>query len=350
MNQSLRSHVDQKTLELGRWVMSRRRIYLDLCFWIRAREAKLARSTNAEDYALLALLTDAVSAGRVVCTISDMIFLELLRQSDPSTRAATADLVDQLGKGISLIPHRDRFAIEVQHFIYDRIGLNQPPLEECVWTKVGYVLGEIHPTGLPPELNEVETQKGFFDYMWSFPIAKLISVIGDREPPETFFEEQAKRLNRLNAEHSHEIKSFAQVYRDEVYGVLEEAAPIALNAIRALAPPHLKGAAVSPEHLNVARGVLRAAIAKREGRRALRTAHLGAAFHAAVRWNSGRQLTANDLPDLHHAQAGMGYCDAFFTDAPTRNLVQQNNLALAEDFGCEAFSTVSNAVRWLREQ
>ena len=111
-----------------------------------------------------------------------MVFLELLKQSDPSTRAATADLVDQLSKGISLIPHLARFATEVRHFFYDRIGLNQPPLEECVWTKVGYVLGEFHPTGVPAGLDEAETQKGFVDYMWSFPLARLISAIGDGEP------------------------------------------------------------------------------------------------------------------------------------------------------------------------
>jgi len=46
----------------------------------------------------------------------------------------------------------------------------------------------------------------------------------------------------------------------------------------------------------------------------LRTIHISACLHAAVRWDKKRQLEGNDLFDFHHAAAALAYCDAFFTE------------------------------------
>ncbi len=56
-------------------------------------------------------------------------------------------------------------------------------------------------------------------------------------------------------------------------------------------------------------GLLRAAVRKPAGRRALRTLQVGALLHAALRWNRTQKLNANDMFDFHHAGAALGYCD-----------------------------------------
>jgi hypothetical protein len=328
--------------------MSRKRIYLDKCFWIYLRDANLGRSKVPEAQVLLQLLTQAVTGDRVICPISDVLFLELLKQTDLASRAATVDLIDQLSRGVSLVPHEERFKIESQQFFLTHLDQSLPPVEHLVWTKVGYVLGVIHPLP-PPNLDAEGVQIGFFDFVWDRPLRQIMSVIGDREPPESLFEEQAAELNRLNAEHAPDMKSYPQVYKDEVQGVLELATPVGLAAIRSLEGAPMSATAGNA-HIDAraVHALLCAAIAKPDGRRALRTAHLQATFHAAVRWNRTKRLKANDLPDFLHAQAGIGYCDALLTDGPTKHLADQKNLRIGDDFPCMVIASVPDAVSWMR--
>jgi hypothetical protein len=91
------------------------------------------------------------------------------------------------------------------------------------------------------------------------------------------------------------------------------------------------------------------AIAKtREGRMALRTAHISASIHAATRWARTKRLTSHDLPDFLHAQGAIAYCDAFFTDGPTKHLLDQKNLDLRSDFKCVTAADDTLALEWLR--
>lgn len=63
------------------------------------------------------------------------------------------------------------------------------------------------------------------------------------------------------------------------------------------------------------------------------TLYVHAKCHAAIRWDKQRNLTANDLLDLHHASAGLGYCDAFFTDNPLKVLLNQRHVGLPSELG-----------------
>ena len=79
----------------------------------------------------------------------------------------------------------------------------------------------------------------------------------------------------------------------------------------------------------------------------LRTLHIGALCHAAVRWNNGRKMTGNDLYDFHHAEAAVGYCDVFLTEQPLKTLLEQRHLKLHEDFCCRVISSPIEAAKWL---
>ncbi|SDW96537.1 hypothetical protein [Nitrosomonas oligotropha] len=113
-----------------------------------------------------------------------------------------------------------------------------------------------------------------------------------------------------------EMRSFEQVYKDEIYGVLEIAAPIARDVFEGML---LKSTGQTIEHstnereskIQATHNLLCAAISKQSVRRALRTLHIGALLHAAVRWNRTQKIVVNDLYDFHHAEAALGYCVCF---------------------------------------
>lgn len=307
-------HARRRVIELGEWVMARDRIYLDKCFWIYLRDARMRAPSPPGASDLLEALAAGVVAGRLVCPISDALFLELMKQSDLTTRGATAELIDELSCGITLCQEPTRVATEVAHFLHANTGHSVYPLEHLVWTKVSYILGVQHPVSTAfSEDEQLVIQKAFFDHRWEIPLAKMVETIGSAWPLAMPFGDIANRLNRENSLHAPSMKSFAQVYRDEINGVLELAAPIAADVLhdmarKALGPAMQPPAEAREEITRHCLGLLRAAIRKPAGRRALRSLQIGALLHAALRWNRELKLDANDILDFHHAEAAVGYC------------------------------------------
>ena len=348
---SIDEHVRGRSIALGEWVMARERIYLDKCFWIHLRDARTNKSDHPSARLLLSSLTRGVREGRQVCPISDALFLELLKQMDLGSRAATAELIDELSCGVTLVPHPTRVATEVAHFLHAAANHSVHALEHLVWSKVTNVLGVQHPVAnaFPPE-EQLVIQKAFFDHMWDIPLSKMLHVIGNASPPKSSYPGLASRLNRENAEHAPGMKSFAQVYRDEINGSLELAAPVACDVMQDMASKAARRPIAESEGerdvaFKLALAFLRAAMNKPVAKRALRTLHLGALLHAATRWNRTQKLDANDLFDFHHAEAALGYCDVFLTDGPMHSLLTQKHLEIERDFPCRIISSVESAAR-----
>lgn len=346
----------RRVMELGEWVAERHRVYLDKCFWIHLRAARTLAPSPPGAADLLDALMAGVSNGRLVCPISDALFLELMKQSDPVTRGATAELIDELSCGITLSPEPTRVATEVAHFLHADVEHSVYPLEHLVWTKVPYILGVQHPVATAfPEDERLVIQKAFFDHLWDVSLSTIVATIGDAWPRASPFVDIADRLNRDNAVHAPSMKSFAQVYREEINGVLELAALIGAEVLHDMAMKSL-GPGIQPsadEREGITRqclGLLRTAVRKPVGRRALRTLHIGALLHAAMRWNRTQKLDANDIFDFHHAGAALGYCDALLTDRPMHTLLIQRHLAIKRDFPCRVMSSAEEAATWVRHR
>jgi hypothetical protein len=345
---AVQHHVRTRLLKLGAEVASQRRVYLDKCFWVRLRDQVSGVRPAASTALLLDALRTEVRQGGLVCPISDTLFLELLGQSDLETRRATAELIDEFSKGVSILPHEERFDLEVKIFALTKVGIDTEPVEHQVWSRVAFVLGIQHPVP-HPALPADTIQIGFFDHMWELPLTKMLDVIGAQMPPDPFFKEQAVLLNQGNVEHADELTSFRQAYRDELAGALDLAVPLLQRTLESVNRSiSSQPSAWSDEDLRTAHALLVAAAQTQDGRLALRTAHLAALMHAATRWNKTKRLTPNDLPDFLHAQAAIAYCHAFFTDGPTRHMLEQRHLNIQNHFTCFTASTDSAAVEWLR--
>ncbi len=350
---SIDEYVRRRNIELGEWVMARERVYLDKCFWIIMCNARANHTDDPAAHSLLDGLARGVKQGRLVCPISDALFIELMKQTDPQSRLATADLIDELSCGVTLAPHPTRVATEIAYLFHVRAGYKVHALEVLVWSKLSHVLGTQHPvpTAFPPA-EQVVIQKAFFDHMWSIPLRQMVETIGDARPPKSPYPDLAARLNRDNAAHAGQMKSFAQVYKDEVHGVLDLATPIACDVLSKI-PEKAAGAVAIPtgkqgETSEAIYGLLCAEIAKPAVKQALRTLHIGALLHAAVRWNRTQKLVANDLYDFHHAEAAIGYCDMFLTDGPMHTLLVQRHLSIDRDFPCKVTSSCEAAASWVQ--
>lgn len=354
---SIERHSRARQVELGQSLATRRKIYLDTRFWIIVRDTALGVRTEPAARKLLHHLRRGVVGGRLVCPISASMFLELLKQPySPGRRIGTAQLIDELSLGVSMIPPRIVMGTEIHSFLLKAKGdADLYPMQDLVWTKVAYVLGDTYPsfTQLSPA-EELAIQKAFFDHLWDCSLSKMVETIGDHIPPSDGFAELSRETNEKNAQYKDKLRSFAQTYDIELRGAIEVAGAIAANVVHQLAEKEA-GRELSPtpderaNSVNMCRNLLYHAFKKPETKDALRCLHIGASIHAAMRWNKNRKFKPNDHYDFEHATAALGYCDAFLTEGPLHDLVARPQVDLEAVNGCRVFSDVEAAADHVRK-
>jgi len=349
-------YVRQRQVQLAVGLECRKAIYLDVNFWITLGDTAAGRPAGSGETHLLGSLRRRVSAGKIFCPVGDSTFAELLKQSDPATRKTTANLIDELSLGVAIIPFEWRIGTELAHFMYAESNPNDLyPLKHLVWSKLGYVLGHVHPTlsGLDEETQEA-LQRAFLDHMWTISMSEVIDRIGDSWLPDFFarFGLLADALNVQNAEHAGELGSFQQAYSAEIQGAIDVFAGTGVDILREM---FMRSSGYLPELSTEERAAterelkkfLAVAFKRNPTKDALRTLHMLACMHAFVRWNKGQKLKANDFLDFRHATAALGYCDAFFTEHSMRNMVSANHISLDTRYGCRVISDVNDALDYL---
>lgn len=353
---SLEQHRRSRVHAFGHGLMTRKAIYLDLRFWIRLRDAaRFGKSGPEKD--LLSALRRAVAAGKVFCPITDSTFLEMFKQTDPGSRAATAELIDALGLGATLMPYDMRVGTEIAHYVHAaRTPDDVDPLRELVWSKSAYVMGFVDPVSMAfDQKTNLALQKAFFDHMWdNVTLIQVCDMLGDNfvHADPLHFRETTGRVNEQIRVHADSLKSMKTAYRHELIGVLDlyadRLASIMAHGLPSeVEPLPEEGTAERAKVDRQCLALLVGAFDTEAGRKALRTLHINTTLHAAVRWNKGQSLKANDLFDFHHACAAIAYCDAFFTEGPLRALVCRPDLGLGEQFDCFVSADFAECVAYV---
>lgn len=351
----LRRHTRNRQIELASSLRERRAVYLDIKFWIGLRDADTTGATSPYGD-LLKAFRWAVSTGRAFCPISDSCFLEVFKQSDPATRRKTAELIDELSLGVTVIPFDLRVGTEIAHLLHAGETPNQVfALDELVWTKLSNVLGYYSP---PVSTFDPATgrafEKAFFDYMWTIPLTEMECLIGDsmlRGDPG-HHARLADKLTQSIQEQAAGLKSFDQAYEHELVGVLDLYAGHAADILCDMAPPSRgpRPEKDTDEYKEIERhclGLLVGAMKTERGKATLRTLHIETCMHAALRWNKGQKFKANDFFDYQHAAAAVGYCDAFFTERSLCSVLTRSDLTLDKRYGCTVAATPETALKYV---
>lgn len=356
---SVVAHAKKRALELNASISGIKKVYLDKRFWVLLRDAHMGRSKLPSSESLLNVLKNAVESGNILCPISESVFLELLKQQDLSTRRATAELIDELSHGVTLVPFDQRVAQELVGVFSNcsQGAVEYHEVQELVWSKLSYVLGVIHPTSTFFEADEeLAVQKAFFDYMWQLPLVEILEYLEDHDTViDDPFQATADRLNALNQQHSSEVRSFKQVYIDEFRGGLSLFMHIPRLWLedayeKGTGKPHIATETEKLDHEKQLHTYFGNLIKEKRVALMLPTLHVSSLCHAAVRWDKGRKLSRNDFYDFHHAEAAVGYCDAFLTEKPLMTLLKQKHLKLEKDFPCKVMANADDATKWIVEQ
>jgi hypothetical protein len=341
-------------LELGADIASRKKIYLDVRFWIYLREASLGASDPCKAE-LLVELTDGVRRGKLICPISHNTFIEVMKQSNkPERRLGTIALIDQLSLGVSVIDMEARAKTEIAHFINQSNGAQELyPLNRLVWTKLAYTFGCLHPHS--DEISataELQFQKICVDKMWCLSLGELNAILGI-EPDDEELKDAAVQINQDIKDHMTDLVSFKQTYRDELVGALHAFEGLVFEVLDDM--DHQAGRAAlecgSSEwraRQRKCRVIFLDAFESHSAHKTMRAIYVHACLHAGLRWQKRMNFTDHHFYDFGHADAALSYCDAFFTEQALSNLINANHIRLDRLNGCQTTDSIVDATRITR--
>jgi hypothetical protein len=332
------AYIRNRRVEHGRHLLSMRRIYLDTKYWVCLREVLIGRATRSQQ-AIFDKLKKLRASRKIICPISYSVFVELLRQSDLTTRLATARAVDIFGESSCIQAPNEVFCQEILGFClkYENLGqlLNRmsqtnelTPVRELIWSKVSFIVGLMQPKFKGCRPNEAEAlEKAIDDLFWSMSLEEMMSVLapenpeGGRRERDVFAVKLTSGANRARRNSD----TFEKLFLDEVAGGLDAHARDLGQIMEYLSRKiGFTGKASKKEWKLAGRrlgNVIRAAFESRKISTEVPAVHIPSGLHAAVRFDRNRKYKANDCEDFRHAVVALPYYDIFCTEKSLRHLL-----------------------------
>jgi len=334
-------HLFQKHLGLAKAIEGRTLIYLDTCHWIHLRHVLLNSTQALPVYKKILHVIDQLARNkRVLFPVSFPLFIELLKQSDEKTRLATARLMNGLSGGVCF-----QFPLEIQRTELRQQSLRAilrekaPDLISEVWTKVGYIGGELLPynESLPKE-DMCFMQKLWIDSMWAISLEHFVEFF-DRSKMPAPFEEKLAAATNSDAEWYRANKlPFSEVLQREkahqLRGLLKEMEKIVQEVWDAY--PNLRDVSKLPKPSADAATPW-----------ALPSIQVLGSINAAL-ITGAKKFSANDMLDFQHAALAVPYCDALFCDGPMAHVLQNKPLEFGKIYETTILSKPDDILDYLQ--
>jgi len=355
---SVEEYVKRKRVELAHGIRLSKKIYLDTKYWILLRDARIRENVDGNILQLLYLLETLVESGLAVCPISAETFSEIFKQANIKTLKATAQIIDDLSKGITILNLFERLDLEVFHFVCTKTKKAEVvySLDELVWTKIAYVMGFVTPSSkaFSPDIN-CAMQKAFIDQMWVISLTDMLDQIYTRAASrKPTFMDFSQELNEGKFAHIEEQNSFKQMFLAELAGILDFYKPSFQSLMVYLYESEV-GRKITADELSSDKAgqmfanLIYHAFRLNKINSELPSFRVGAGIHAAVRWDKERKYKPNDLYDFHHAIGAIPYYDYFLTEHSLRHLVSNKNLSFDTIFHCKTISDIDSAISELSQ-
>ncbi|HEY4129460.1 MAG TPA: hypothetical protein VGM50_02530 [Gemmatimonadaceae bacterium] len=294
-----------------------------------------------------------VAGGWLLCPIEFHTFVELIKQRLPEKRARTAELIDELSCGVTIIMPQERVFIEALRFL--QAAMSGPPFPEApldeVWTKVAYLVGHGSLTSTKLAPDQLDTLNRLFaEKLWSMPLTEMLDTLGDGilnaggwQPATT------AKLNAEKGPARDRVNNIRRLYLDEFRGTLDVFAPSIGDTMLYLFERYGGNAATvtdaqRDESASPLIALITAALEKHDLSQQLPTVHVMATLYANVQWDRNRKYKDNDFADFGHASAAVAYCNAFATERSLGALLRQTKLDRLYD--CPILVNPGDVVQW----
>jgi len=336
---------DYREFRQSQWaekVRSKTIIYLDINHWINLRKVVLKDPTAQKDYdELLDLLKAMTAEGRIVCPLSFIHFEELMKQSDVTTRFATASLMDELSGSVCLVHPQEIYRIEINLLLGKKIFPNRTfPSEDQIWTNPMWITGV-----LLPDLKEFEAAerdialKGIIDVAWESRLLDLVETINQNQFPKRDYSNHATALKSDAVFYETNPDSFKKIREKEIGLVWHSTG--ALEMMENIARTFFEQCPKECEEFRL----------KKPNEifdpKCLASMQILAGINTTFVMHP-KGVDANDLLDAAHAALAIPYCDVFVCDNPMAHRLKSGPLRFDKVYQTEIYGTAGELIRYLK--
>ncbi len=313
---SVEDYLLEKRTELADYLADKKLIYLDTCHWVNLRHVMLQSPKLQAPYDhILGTLENLRCKERICCPLSQALFEELMKQTDPASRAATANLMDYLSGGVCVQIWIDLIRLEWRQHVA-RILLGRSDEETVVngFTKAGFWAGEHFIEQFPlPECPPSVGRKLYLDMRWAMTFHDYQALPGYTPTPDSMTEAFVNAAS-ANREKALQNKSrFAELVekdrvsivnsmKDDFFSILTEICPPTRTTADLNVSALMRHLIDQPTPWNMPSFQI--------------VAGAGAAMTA-----KGQKTRPHDALDIIHAATAIPYCDAYFCDNPMASLL-----------------------------
>ncbi len=343
----------QKQKQLKESIDKYKKIYLDINFWIRIRDAHVKRTKDIEITKLYNKLTELVIDDKIICPISPIVIDEVLKQSGEPEFIETVEIIDKFSRNVVTITEKELALLEFKH-IFDKC-LNKEftfNVENYIWTKTidifGHKIPQTHELTSDPE-KEIYLYKSYLDYAWNKTLSEMIksSKIGIEKFRNYFnLEKSVVNLNQNNEAHKNEFNTFDELLKIERSGMLDVYKLIAWKAYeRSLLNTKMNYS--NEEKLSLFKSIMYKSIDSENQIPGI--IEIPAGIHSLIRYESRKYKEFNDFFDFHHAYIAIPYFDFLFTEKKLSNIVKHNRLNYGLKYKCQIEYKLSNILLLLEK-
>lgn len=334
MSYIVNSFIEQESLKLTEVIGDRKKIYLDINYWILLRDKD---KRTWQEQAIFETLNRLVETKKCVCPISDVVFYEILKQSDTSTRNDTIKIVEKFSSGITIVDIKQRVGIEFRHWLNTLKKVDkQYHLKYLVWSKLTLILGYRFFSEKITTLKTIEEQKAALQFVSSVPILEGITSGIFQIPPFTF-KDNVEEFNKNKELYKEQNATFKEMFLSELFGYIDLFCNSFDDVMFSMYEQETGRCPTEDERKAINGAKFRDAIflGFQNGTidKELPTLRIFPTLFASFRWNKDRKYKdGNDTMDVLHASCALPYCDFFFTENELCTIIRQHKLD--QKYGC----------------
>ncbi|MGE8723314.1 hypothetical protein ACO2KH_18460 [Leptospira terpstrae] len=328
---SIETIILYQKLNIKKEINKKTKIYLDTNYWKNIAEAKASSQNKFSK--LYNLLSEKVTSGKIICPVSNVNFIETLKQNHNS-RLRVASVFDELSNLVAIDLNQILLLEDILLIHSLNSGESVSNLEKIpIWTFAAFIFGEIDIS--LPNLNQSGSEKlkhALVNKIKEQSFTEIFNTLSNSPAKETFFRELAKDENEISEklkEYSKTINkkpSWSQIYSFALTGNLLKSKERIIKLIEELKlpEPNIQFEKILKKTMNVKK--LDQYIPSRK---------IISGIHAIYSHDSARIYDPNDFEDSLHSCLALPYYDIFFTDKSNAKILTSDLLSFDKIYNCK---------------
>jgi len=329
----INEYLKKEKTKVSQEVNKKIKIYLDTKYWVDICDVTRGVKKNDDINMIYTFLKNKVKNNEVICPISQVLFKEVLKQSDEDSLTHTVKIIDELSQGIIICNQEERFSLELYNFFYDTLKIEMDKnLKENFWCKgIAHIFGIQIPYNLnfTTEINYI-IQQEYFNEIKKYKFLDFIKILG-MDKLKLFRDSRVDTnwFDRNKQDNIHKYKVFNELYMIEIAGSID----FYKNNIEEVFKDVIDNRAKQENiifhekekffDIQLILNMIYNIFKEKKIDLYLPSLDIGAMLHAKIRWNKTQKYKQGDLDDFRHAITALPYYDYFFTEKSLHNMIKE---------------------------